>query len=170
MVAFSGPIWRQSRDGAVLLAARRYIGSRSRKTKGSLADTLQCNIWRRAQTPHRMTHRLHGGDNHGKHNGFTALGRKIGTSKSTQQDSDYVTEHQVLKYLKNKIAHYLHDLKNKIAHYLHEALNRLPGASSALSLKCHVNHEQTMCKPECMTCMPGGAGIGAGCAKSDSTK
>ena len=50
MAAFSGPIWHQSRDGAVLLASRRYNGSRSRKTKGSLADTLQCNIWRRAQT------------------------------------------------------------------------------------------------------------------------
>ena len=33
-----------------MLASRRYDGSRSRKTKGSLADTLQCNIWRRAQT------------------------------------------------------------------------------------------------------------------------
>ncbi len=35
--------------------ARRYNGPRSRKTKGSLADKLQCNIWRRAQTPHWMT-------------------------------------------------------------------------------------------------------------------
>jgi len=49
-----------------LLASRRYDASRSRKTKGSLADTLQCNIWRRAQTPHRITHSLHGGDNHGR--------------------------------------------------------------------------------------------------------
>jgi len=49
-----------------LLASRRYNGSRSRKTKGSLADTLQCNIWRRAQTPHRMTHCLHGGESNGK--------------------------------------------------------------------------------------------------------
>ena len=132
MVVFSGPIWHQSRDGAVLLASLRYNGSRSRKTKGSLADILQCNIWQRAQTPHLLTHCLHGGVNHGQHNGFAALGKKIGTSKSTQTDSDY-------------------------------------GASGALSLKCHVNHEQTMCKPECMTCMPLGAGIGAGCAKSDST-
>ena len=108
---FSGPKWHQSRDGAVLLASRRYNGSRSRKTKGSLADTLQCNIWRRAQTAHRMTHSLYGGGNHGQQNGFTALGKKIGTSKSTQKDSDYVTEHQVLKYLRNKIAHYLHDYR-----------------------------------------------------------
>ena len=28
--------------------AKIYDGSRSRKTKGSLADTFQCNIWRRA--------------------------------------------------------------------------------------------------------------------------
>jgi len=47
---FQGPTWRKSKAGAVLLANRRYDGSRSRKTKGSLADTFQCNIWRRAQT------------------------------------------------------------------------------------------------------------------------
>ena len=94
---FAGPTWYQSRDGTVLLASRRYNGSRSRKTKGSLADTFQCNIWRRAQTPrpHRMTHCLHGGDNHSKHNGFTALGKTIGTSKSTETDADYVAEHHV---------------------------------------------------------------------------
>ena len=97
---FAGPTWHQSRDGAVLLASRRYNGSRSRKTKGSLADTLQCNIWRRAQTPHRMTHCLHGGDNHGNHNGFVALSKKIGTSKT---DADYVAEHRVLKYLRKNI-------------------------------------------------------------------
>ena len=50
---FQGPTWRKSKAGAVLLANRRYDGSRSRKTKGSLADTFQCNIWRRAQTPGR---------------------------------------------------------------------------------------------------------------------
>ncbi len=71
---FTGPTWHQARDGAVLLASRRYNGSRSRKTKGSLADTLQCNIWRRAQTPHRMTHCLHGGDNHGSYNGLFVRG------------------------------------------------------------------------------------------------
>ena len=87
-----------------MLASRRYNGSRSRKTKGSLADTLQCNIWRRAQTAHRLTHSLHGGNNHGSHNGFTALGEKIGTSKSTATDAAYVAEHWPLKYLRNKIA------------------------------------------------------------------
>jgi hypothetical protein len=102
----------QARDEAILLASWRYNGSRSRKTKGSLADTLQCNIWRRAQTAHRMTHCLHGGINHGKQNGFTALGGKtIGTSKSTETDANYVTEHQALKYLRIKIAHYLHDYR-----------------------------------------------------------
>jgi hypothetical protein len=58
-----------------------------------------------------MTHCLHGGDNHGKHNGFTALGKTIGTSKSTETDANYVVEHRVLKYLRNKIAHYLHDYR-----------------------------------------------------------
>ena len=37
-----GPMWRQ-RDGSVLVASRRFDWLRSRKTKGSLADTLQCN-------------------------------------------------------------------------------------------------------------------------------
>ncbi len=77
-----------------------FDGSRSRKTKGSLADTLQCNIWRRAQSPHWMTHSLHGGVNHGKCNGFTALGKKIRTPKSSVKDCAYVTEHPVLKYLR----------------------------------------------------------------------
>ena len=46
-----------------------------------------------------MTHCLHGSDNRGKQNGFTALGKKIGTSRSTEQDTDYVKEHRPLKYL-----------------------------------------------------------------------
>ena len=108
-----GPMWHQAGGRGILLASWRYNGSRSRKTKGSLADTLQCNIWRRAQIPHQMTHCLHGGWNSfgrgGQCNGFTALSKAIGTSKSTDQDSDYVREHSVLKYLRNKIAHYLHD-------------------------------------------------------------
>ena len=58
-----------------------------------------------------MIHCLHGGGNHGNHNGFTALGKKIGTPKSTETDADYVKEHRVLKYLRNKIAHYLHDYR-----------------------------------------------------------
>ena len=84
---FAGPTWRQ-RDGSVLVASRRFDGSRSRKTKGSLADTLQCNIWRRAQTPHRMTHALHGGENNNR--GFAALGKAIGTPKATDEDLAYV--------------------------------------------------------------------------------
>jgi hypothetical protein len=112
---FTGPTWHQSRDGTVLLASRHYNGSRSRKTKGSLADTLQCNIWMRAQTPHRMMHCLHGSDNHDNHNGFTALGKTTGTSKSTETDADYVKEHRVLslRYLRNKIAHHLHDYRRQ---------------------------------------------------------
>ena len=108
---FSGPTWRRPGHESVLLASRRYDGSTSRKTKGSMADTLQCNLWRRAQTPHRMTHSLHGGDNHGDHNGFTALGKTIGTRKSTPKDSEYVEEHSVLKYLRGKLACYLHDFR-----------------------------------------------------------
>ena len=77
-VAFGQP--NVTSTQGVLLAARRYDG-RSRKTKGSLADTLQCNIWRRVQTPHRMTYCFHGGDNHGKHDGVAALGNTIGTSE-----------------------------------------------------------------------------------------
>ena len=108
---FSGPTWRRPGHKSVLLASRRYDGSTSRKTKGSMADTLQCNLWRRAQTPHKLTHCLHGGDNHGKFNGFTALGKTIGTRKSTPRDSEYVEEHSVLKYLRGKLACYLHDFR-----------------------------------------------------------
>jgi hypothetical protein len=107
---FAGPTWRQ-RDGSVLIASRHFDWSRSRKTKDSLADTLQCNIWRRAQTPHRMTHSLHGGNNHDNHNGFTALGKSIGTPNSTDKDSAYVTEHPVLKYFWAKLANFLNDFR-----------------------------------------------------------
>ena len=60
-----------------------------------MADTLQCNLWRRAQTPHKMTHKLHGGNDNSNYNGFTALGKTIGTRKSTPKDSEYVDEHSV---------------------------------------------------------------------------
>ncbi len=104
-----GPTWSQ-RDGSVLLASRRFDGSRSRKTKGSLADTLQCNIWRRAQSPHLMTRSLHGGfSDFGRANGFTALGKAIGTSESTDKDAAYVMEHPVLKYFRPKLANFLND-------------------------------------------------------------
>ncbi len=93
----------------MLLASRRYDGSRRRKARGSLADTLQCNIWRRAQTPILMTHCLHGSLNHMNFNGFTALGKNIGTPKSTAKDLDYVIEHQILKNSRKKLACYLHD-------------------------------------------------------------
>ncbi len=107
---FAGPTWHQ-RDGSVLVASRRFDGLRSRKTKGSLADTLHCNIWRRAQSPHRMTNSLHGGDNHGNHNGFTALGKAIGTPDSNDKDSAYITEHPVLKYFQAKLANFLNDFR-----------------------------------------------------------
>ena len=93
----------------MLVASRRFDGSRSRKTKGSLADTLQCNIWRRAQTPHRMTHSLHGGESNS--NGFAALGKSIGTPKSSDKDSAYVTEHPILKYFRAKLANFLNDFR-----------------------------------------------------------
>ncbi len=56
-----------------------------------------------------MTHNLNGCDNHGKFNEFTALDKRIGTSKSTKKDQDYVTEHSALKYFREKLACYLHD-------------------------------------------------------------
>jgi len=102
MLVFQGPTWKKSRDGSVLPASWRYDGSRSRKTKGSLADTLQCNIWQRAQTPNKMTHCMHGGNNHGSCSGFTSLSKYIGTSQSSQTDSDYVKEHSILKYFRTK--------------------------------------------------------------------
>ena len=90
---FSGPTWRRPGQESVLLASRRYDGSTSRKTKGSMADTLQCNLWRRAQTPHRMTHSLHGGKDTGLNNVFTAIGKRIGTKKAK-------LERLVIKYLR----------------------------------------------------------------------
>ena len=77
-LVFAGPTWRQ-RDGSVLVVSRRFDGSRSRKTKGSLADTLQSPSpvqYLEAQPPHRMTHSLHGGQNQSTTNGFTALGHR----------------------------------------------------------------------------------------------
>jgi hypothetical protein len=88
-----------------------------------MADTLQCNLWRRAQTPHKMTHVLHGGCTFGHHNGFTALGKTIGTRKSTLRDSAYVEEHTVLKYLRGKVACYLHDFRR---HWFSSSKFRLP--------------------------------------------
>ena len=52
-----------------------------------------------------MTHSLYGGGNHGKQNGFTALGKSIGTPKSSDKDSEYVTEHPILKYFRAKRRH-----------------------------------------------------------------
>jgi hypothetical protein len=49
------------------------------------------------QTPYRMTLCLHGGDSNGKDIGFTVLSKTIGTSKSTETDADYITEHNALK-------------------------------------------------------------------------
>ena len=56
-----------------------------------------------------MTHALHGGENNNR--GFAALGKAIGTSDSTDQDSAYVTEHPVLKYFRAKLANFLNDFR-----------------------------------------------------------
>ena len=40
---------------------------------------------------------------------FTVLSTKMGTPESSAKDSDYVKEHPALKYLRKKIAQYLHD-------------------------------------------------------------
>ena len=117
-----GPTWRQPGNERVLHASRRYDGSTSRKTKGSMADTLQCNLWRRAQTPNRMTHSLHGGRDTGLNNGFTAIGTRIGTKHQSARDSEYVKEHSVLKYVRKKLACYLHDFRR---HWFNRRL-RLP--------------------------------------------
>ena len=74
-----------------------------------MADTLQCSIWRRAQHPGRLTHSFHGGGKHSR--GYTSLGKKIGTRKASRSDRAYVEEHEVLQYLRKKIAHYLHDYR-----------------------------------------------------------
>ena len=44
MLVFQGPTWYKARNGPVLAASLLFDGSRSRKTAGSLAETLQCNI------------------------------------------------------------------------------------------------------------------------------
>ncbi len=96
----------------MLVASRRFDRSRSWKAKGSLADTLQYNTWRRVQMLHWMTHCFHDGYSaSGKKNGFTALGKEIGTIDSTDQDSAYVTEHPVLKYSRAKLANFLNDFR-----------------------------------------------------------
>jgi hypothetical protein len=58
-----------------------------------------------------MTHSLHGGDNHGDFNGFTALGKAIGTPNSTDKDLAYVREHPILKYFRAKLANFLNDFR-----------------------------------------------------------
>ena len=54
---------------------------------------------------------IYGGGNHGQQNGFAALGKSIGTPKSSVQDSAYVTEHPVLKYFRAKLANFLNDFR-----------------------------------------------------------
>jgi hypothetical protein len=65
--------------------------------KGGRADTIQCNLWRRAQTHNRMTHSLHVGKDTVLNNGFTAIGKRIGTNKQSEKDSEYIKEHPVIK-------------------------------------------------------------------------
>ena len=58
-----------------------------------------------------MIHSLQGGGT--CYRGFTALGTTVGTRESSANDADYVAvyvkEHPPLKYLRKKVAHYLHD-------------------------------------------------------------
>ncbi len=64
------------------------------------------------QKPHRMIHSSHGSHNGtGVRKGFTALGKAIGTPDSTDKDLAYLTEHQVLKYLRPKLANFLNDFR-----------------------------------------------------------
>ncbi len=97
----------------MLVASWRFEGSRSRKPKGSLADILQCNIWRRAQSesPHRMIHSLNGGGSHCEQNCFTALRKAIETPDLTDKDSAYIMKHSVLKYFRAKRANFLNNFR-----------------------------------------------------------
>ena len=54
-----------------------------------------------------MIHSLQGGGKNFR--GFTALATKIGARESNANDADYVKEYPPLKYLRKKIANYLHD-------------------------------------------------------------
>ena len=58
-----------------------------------------------------MTHSINGGGKHCR--GFTAIETTIGTSDSSARDVEYVKEHQHLKYLRKKIANYLHDFHRR---------------------------------------------------------
>jgi hypothetical protein len=58
-----------------------------------------------------MTHSLQGGYSQANLNGFTALGKAIGTPYSTDKDCAYVTEHPVLKYLWPILANFLNDFR-----------------------------------------------------------
>ena len=54
-----------------------------------------------------MTHCFHAGGTH--YTGFTAFEATIGTSDSSARDTEYVMEHEHLKYLHKNIANFLHD-------------------------------------------------------------
>jgi len=58
-----------------------------------------------------MTHSLHGGHDHGLDNGFTTLGKSIGTPNATDKDLAHVAEHPVLKYFRAKLANFLNDFR-----------------------------------------------------------
>jgi len=98
----SGPLWYNERTGEVLKASRRY--HKSGKTAGDLSASLQLNVWRRAEEPGKLTHELVGGGQHAR--GFTAIENPLWFEHSPPH---YVADHKVLKFLRHKIAHFLHD-------------------------------------------------------------
>jgi hypothetical protein len=71
---FSGPHWFRKGRNKLLLAARRSDETRRRETAGNIADGLRCCLWRRAEKPEKMTHRLAGG-------GYNCRGSPASASK-----------------------------------------------------------------------------------------
>ena len=65
----TGPLWFNERTGKVLTASRRYV--KGKKTAEDLLSSLELNVWRRAEEPGKLTHKLMGGGNHQR--GFTDL-------------------------------------------------------------------------------------------------
>ena len=98
----TGPLWFDQRSGQVLTASRRYV--KGKKTAGDLSASLQLNVWRRAEEPGKLTHELVGGGQHAR--GFTALENPLWFEHGPPH---YVADHKVLKFLRHKIAHFLHD-------------------------------------------------------------
>ena len=112
-----------------------------------------------------MTHCLHGGDNHGNNNGFTALGKTIGSPKTTETDADYVKEHQILKYFRKKLSCCLHAYRRHWPPLEYTVANQLTSNDadnikgfSGVDLKTRIN---AACTPFAYVCYTSRLEIGA---------